>query len=78
MHTAADVRRSIIDKARTLDIEDRILLIQEIAATIPAERVHPARHRMMEFGQFSGGRMSTDDDFKDAEWQPATRELNGA
>lgn len=66
----------IVAEIQQFSPEDRLRLIKSVVDTlINLER--PAESRRLTFGEFRGGRMSTEDDFKIAEWHPKDREMNG-
>lgn len=52
-----------------LSVEERLRLIQRLAGGIEAS-LQPAQSRKMQYGQFRGSRMSTEEDFQLAEWRP--------
>jgi hypothetical protein len=53
----------IVTEIQELSPQERLRLIRTVVDTLD--------------GEFRGGRMSTDDDFKIAEWRPQDREMNG-
>ena len=66
----------IIAEIQDLSPQERLRLIRIVVDTlIVPER--PAESRRLIFGEFRGGRMWTEDDFKIAEWRPQDREMNG-
>lgn len=66
----------VIAEAEQLSPEDRLRLIQRVAETLlPAEQ--PARSRPLQFGEFNGEQMSSEEDFAIVEWRPSERELDG-
>ena len=66
----------IVAEIRDLPPQERLRLIRSVVDTLllPAR---PAESRPLVYGEFHGGRMSDEDDFKIAEWRPHERELNG-
>jgi hypothetical protein len=67
---------SIIAEIQDLSTQERLRLIRTVVDTliIPGR---PAESRRLTYGEFRGGRMSTEDDFRIAEWHPQDREMNG-
>ena len=66
----------VLADAETLPPADRILLIQRLTESLM--RVEKSgKSRQMRFGVYSGGRQSTEEDFKIAEWDPTEAEMNG-
>jgi hypothetical protein len=66
----------IVAEIQDLSPEERLRLIRTVVDTlITPGRAAESRHLI--YGEFRGGRMSTDDDFKVAEWRPQDREMNG-
>ena len=66
----------IVAEIRDLSPQERLKLIRTVVDTlITPERA--AQSRRLVYGEFRGGRMSTEDDFKLAEWRPQDREMNG-
>lgn len=70
-----DVER-IVAEIEGLSPQERLRLIRTVVDTLIAPG-RPAESHPLVFGQFRGERMSTEDDFKIAEWRPQDRELNG-
>lgn len=66
---------AIKDQVKDLSPEQKVELIKFLADTL-ADRQQPSR--MIEFGKYAntGGRISTEEDFKIAEWRPSDEELN--
>ena len=56
-----------------LSIEERLRLIQRLAGGIEAS-LQPKQTRRMQYGQFRGPRMSTEEDFRSVEWHPDPNE----
>ena len=48
-----------------------------VLVTFLPKKTNRGRPRQMTFGQFAGERMSTEDDFKIAEWHGEPEEANG-
>ncbi len=67
---------AIKDQVKDLPPEQKIELIKFLADMLSDK---PQKSRMIEFGKYanSGRRMSTEEDFKIAEWHPSDEELNG-
>ncbi len=67
---------AIKDQVKNLPAEQKAELMKFLADEL-ADR--PRQSSMIEFGKYanSGRRMSTEDDFKIAEWRPSDEELNG-
>jgi hypothetical protein len=66
----------IVAEIQDLSPQERLRLIRIVLDTLIAPE-RPAELRRPIFGEFRGGRMSTEDDFKIAEWRPQDREMNG-
>ena len=66
----------IKDQVKDLPPEQKAELIKFLADLLADK---PRQSKMIEFGKYanSGRRMSTEEDFKIAEWQPSDEELNG-
>jgi hypothetical protein len=56
-----------------LSVEERLRLIQRLAGGIEAA-LQPKQTHKMQYGQFRGPRMSTEEDFRLAEWRPGPDE----
>jgi len=67
---------SIVAEVQELPPEERLRLIRSVVDTLIAPP-HSAEPRQLVYGQFRGTRVSTEDDFKIAEWRPTDREMNG-
>ena len=66
----------IVAEIERLSPRERVTLIKSVVDTlIKPER--PAEPRQLTYGEFRGARMSTEDDFKIAEWHPESREMDG-
>jgi len=66
----------IVAEIQDLSPQERLRLIRIVVDTL----IMPGRtteSRRLAYGEFRGGRMSTEDDFKIAEWRPHDREMNG-
>jgi hypothetical protein len=66
----------IVAEIQDLSPQERLRLIRTVVDTL----ITPGRaveSRRLIYGEFRGGRMSTEDDFKIAEWRPQDREMNG-
>lgn len=68
---------SIVAQVQQLPPEERLRLIKSVVNTLitPGNSAEP---RHLPYGEFRGARMSTEDDFRIAEWLPAAREMNGS
>lgn len=58
-----------------LSVEERLRLIQQLAGGIEAALSLPSGGRL-QYGQFRGPHMSTEDDFRIAEWRPNLAEYD--
>jgi hypothetical protein len=65
----------IVAEATRLSAEDRVRLIQRVAETL-LPIPEPSRGRLLKYGEFGSGRLSTDEDFRLAEWRPRERETD--
>lgn len=66
----------IVAEIQDLSPQERLRLIRTVVDTlIKPERAVESRRLI--FGEFRGGRMLTEDDFRIAEWRPQDREMNG-
>lgn len=74
--------QATIEQAQTLTFEEQLQLIKYLAdrlATSAQSKTGTRESRQLIYGEFrnSGvGRMSTEEDFKLAEWNPTEEELN--
>ncbi len=66
----------IVAEIQDLSPQERLRLIRTVVDTLITP-MRAAESRRLLYGEFRGGRMSTDDDFKIAEWRPQDREMNG-
>ncbi len=66
----------IVAEIQDLSPQERLRLIRTVVDTLITPP-RAAESRRLLYGEFRGGRMSTDDDFKIAEWRPQDREMNG-
>jgi hypothetical protein len=66
----------IVAEIQELSSQERLRLIRTVVDTLITPG-RPAELRRLTFGEFRGGRMSTEDDFRIAEWRPLDREMNG-
>lgn len=67
---------SIVAEIRDLPPQERLRLIRTVIDTLITPG-RPTESRRLIYGEFRGGRMLTEDDFKIAEWRPQDREMNG-
>lgn len=76
MVASDDLLEQIAAQAAQLPLSKRLRLIRRIVDTlsIPPEQEQP-QHLI--YGQCCGARMSTEEDFRLAEWRPTAQELNG-
>jgi len=65
-----------VAEIQDLSPQERLRLIRTVVDTLIVPG-RPAESRRLIYGEFRGGRMSTEDDFKIAEWRPQDREMNG-
>ncbi|MCI0486754.1 MAG: hypothetical protein L0229_09150 [Blastocatellia bacterium] len=62
----------IFAQVQNLSPGERLRLLKQVIDTlVPAEP--PAHHQPLIYGQFHGAGMSTDDDFRIAEWKPSEK-----
>ena len=66
----------IVAEIQDLSPQERLRLIRTVVDTLITPG-RPAESRRLIYGEFRGGRMSTEDDFRIAEWRPQDREMNG-
>jgi hypothetical protein len=66
----------IVAEIQDLTPQERLKLIRIVVDTLIVPG-RPTESRRLIYGEFRGGRMSTEDDFKIAEWHPQGREMNG-
>ncbi len=75
--------QATIEQAQQLTFEEQLQLIKYLASKLANSATPepaPREPRQLIYGEFrnSGvGRMSTEEDFKCAEWNPTEEELNG-
>ena len=67
----------IVAEIQDLTPQERLNLIRIVVDTLILPG-RPTDSRRLVYGEFRGGRMSTEDDFKIAEWRPQGREMNGS
>jgi hypothetical protein len=67
---------SIVAEVQQLRPEERLRLIKSVIDSLITPG-HSAEPRRLVYGEFRGARMSTEDDFRIAEWLPTDREMNG-
>jgi hypothetical protein len=67
----------IVAEIQDLSPQERLRLIRTVVDTLLVPE-RPSDSRPLTYGEFQGGRMSTDADFKIAEWRPRDSEMNGA
>ena len=65
----------IVGQAIQLPFNERLSLIHHIIDTLPQKT---EQRQFLVYGQFQGARMSTEEDFRIAEWRPTEAELSGA
>jgi hypothetical protein len=66
----------IVAEIQDLSPQDRLRLIRTVVDTLIKPESATESRRLI-YGEFRGGRMSTEDDFRIAEWRPQDREMNG-
>jgi hypothetical protein len=66
----------IVAEIQDLSPQERLRLIRTVVDTLIMPG-RPAESRRLVYGEFRGGKMSTEDDFKIAGWRPQDREMNG-
>ena len=66
----------IVAEIQGLSPQERLRLIRTVVDTLITPG-YPAESRRLIYGEFRGERMSTEDDFRIAEWRPQDREMNG-
>jgi hypothetical protein len=73
-----DAVETIVSQVRQLPLADQLLLIQRVAEELRLE-ASPAGGKAMVYGKYRRApeEMSTEEDFKLAEWRPSERDLNG-
>jgi hypothetical protein len=73
-----DAVETIVSQVRQLPLADQLLLIQRVAEELRLE-TSPAGRKAMVYGKYRRApeEMSTEEDFKLAEWRPSERDLNG-
>lgn len=67
----------IMTQAEHLPYDERLRLIHRLIDTLKLSR-ETNRPQYLVYGQFRGPQMSTEEDFRLAEWHPTETELNGA
>ena len=65
----------IVAEIQDLSPQERLRLIRTVVDTLITPG-RAAESRCLIHGEFKGGRMSTDEDFKIAVWRPQDREMN--
>lgn len=74
---SAQELKSILEHVRSLSRAERAQLAQRITEmlAVPEEQPKPVG---LVYGKYaSGGQLSTERDFEEAEWRPSDAELNG-
>jgi hypothetical protein len=73
-----DAVETIVYQIRQLPLADQLLLIQRVAEELRFE-TSPAHRKALVYGKYRRApeEMSTEEDFKLAEWRPSESELNG-
>ncbi|MCI0663175.1 MAG: hypothetical protein L0220_19080 [Acidobacteria bacterium] len=73
-----DTVETIVSQVRQLPLADQLLLIQRVAEELRFE-TSPDRQKAMVYGKYrrAPDEMSTEEDFKLAEWRPSESDLNG-
>lgn len=65
----------LVTQARQLPPADRVRLIQQVAETLLAPQ-QPRTSQGLVYGKYRGPRMSTEEDFKIAEWHPTLEDFD--
>ena len=75
---ATDQLELIFTQIRPLKFEDKLQLLQWMAEDLKPT-ASPAESTELVYGKYrnTGRRMSTEEDFKIAEWRPTEEQLNG-
>lgn len=76
---ATDQLQVTIKQIQLLSFDEQLQLIKYLADMLAASRSHRAAPRYLQYGKYrnsGAGRMSTEEDFKLAEWNPTEEELN--
>lgn len=68
---------NILAEVQHLSPHDRLQLIKSVADMLVPDK-SPIAPRPLAYGEFHGAVMSTEKDFRIAEWRPTERDLNGA
>ncbi len=55
-------------QVKLLSVEERLRLIRQLASEIEVA-LQPKQTRRMQYGQYSGPHMSTEEDFRSVEWR---------
>lgn len=66
----------IVYQAKQLPAQERVQIIQLLVETLVTSEKQP-KPNLWQYGAFHGKRMSTEEDFKIAEWHPTDEELDG-
>lgn len=77
MVVSDDLVEQITTQVVQLPFGERLRLIHQIIDTLHLPQETGQRQYLI-YGQFRGPQMSTEEDFRLAEWRPTERELNGA
>jgi hypothetical protein len=75
---AASKLEAIMTQVQQLSPEDQLLLIKRVADLLVKEQ-QSAKPRHLVYGEYrdAPGPMSTEEDFRIAEWHPTEKDLNG-
>lgn len=76
MSTNGQALEQILAQVEKLSLEERLKLIKLVAERLVSPE-KPPRPQPLVYGQFKGQRMSTEEDFRIAEWRPTEKDLNG-
>lgn len=76
--TTASELESIMAQVQRLSPDDQLLLIKRVAEMLMQTK-QPEQPRYLIYGEFrdASGPMSTEEDFRLAEWHPTEKDLNG-
>ena len=66
MPTTVDLDR-LLQEVQTLSIEDRLRLVRRVLDSVLTPSNRQKAHRPLKYGEFSGPKMSSEEDFKIAE-----------
>ena len=76
MATSPVVFEKLVQQIQQLPPDEQLRLITRVAGQL-AGSVRPRPSQRLVFGKYHGERLSTEDDFLIAEWQPSEDEIDG-